>query len=207
MNDGAKSTERLLMQAIAANPRDLQAYCELARAYESGGEPGKAEKTLLRAIEIDPLAHRPWRQLGTLVQQASEPARIRRRLRARLLRSIRKTSTCRIGYGWALLADQDIAAARMVCDSVLDESPDHPEAHLMAGHIHNIMGRSEAAAESYRRALQADPRRTDAMYHLVDLAPPSLSDALTGNLAGLEQGRFAVSAGIREREFLAGAYP
>ena len=178
---GAKSPERLLMQAIAANPRNLRAYCELAQAFEAGGEPGKAEKTLLRAIEVAPLTPRPWRQLGHLYSKLQN---LRGSVDAfeRACALDPQDLACRIGYGWALLADHDIRAANAVCDSVLEVSPDQPEGHVMAGHIHNILGRAGAAAESYRRALQADPRRTDAMYHLVDLDPPALSAALTRDL-------------------------
>ncbi len=174
------------MQAITANPRDLQAYCELARVYEAGGEPGRAEKTLLRAIEIDPLAQTLWRQLGTL---RSKLQSLRGAVDAfeRACALDQQDVACRIGYAWALMADQDISAASAVCNSVLETSPDQPDAHLIAGHIHNIMGRSAAAADSYRRALQIDPRRTDAMYHLVDLAPPPLSDELARTLQGLRE--------------------
>ena len=85
------------------------------------------------------------------------------------------------------MADNDLDAARAVCESVLELSPDQPEAHLMAGHIHNILGHAGAAADSYRRVLRADPRRTDAMYHLVDLDPPTTSAALAGDLRALRE--------------------
>lgn len=184
MSGKEKSAERLLMQAIAANPRDLRAYRELARAYENNGEPGKAEKTLLRAIEIDPLAPWPWRHLGALYGKLQN---LRGAVDAyeRACELDPQDLTCRIGYGWALMADQNIGAASTVCKAILEVSPEQAEAHLMTGHLHNILGHSEAAAESYRRALQADPHRTDALYHLVDLAPPGLSDAITTDLQAL----------------------
>lgn len=182
------------MQAIAADPRNLRGYCELARAYESAAEPRKAEITLLRAIEVDPLAPQPWRQLGHLYTKVQN---LRGSVDAyeRACALDPQDLACRIGYGWALMADQDIRAAKAVCDSVLKEAPDQPEAHLMAGHIHNILGRAEAAAEAYRRVLQADPRRTDAMYHLVDLDPPAQSAAITADLQALRD-----EAGLSPRD-------
>ena len=186
MTPGGTSSESLLMQAIAANPGSLPAYCELARAYESGGEPGKAEKTLLRAIEVDPLAPQPWRQLGHLYSKLQN---LRGSVDAyeRACALDPEDTVGRIGYGWALMADHDIRAASAVCDSLLEEFPGQPDVHLMAGHIHNIMGRAEAAAESYRRALQVDPHRTDALYHLVDLDPSTVPAALTRDLLALRE--------------------
>ncbi len=186
MTPAGASSESLLMQAIAANPGNPQAYCELARAYEAGGEPGKAEKTLLRAIEVDPLAVQPWRQLGHLYSKLQN---LRGSVDAyeRACALDAQDTVTRIGYGWALMADQDIRAAGAVCDSLLQESPGLPDAHLLAGHIHNIMGRAEAAAESYRRALHIDPQRTDALYHLVDLDPSGVPAALTGDLLALSE--------------------
>jgi tetratricopeptide (TPR) repeat protein len=169
---GTSDAQALLKKSIAANPRDIGAYCELAEAFEAGGEPGKAEATLLRAIEVAPLAVQPWRRLGRLYSR-------RQNLRGAVDAFERACALdphdvdSRVGYGWALMANQDLDAARAACQSVLRAAPGQPDAELMAGHIHNILGHAAEAAQAYRRSLQAEPRRTDALYHLVDLEPPA----------------------------------
>ena len=100
MSAAGSSAEKLLMQSIADNPRNIQAYCDLARAYEDVGEPGKAEATLLRAIEVGPLTPQPWRQLGRLYSKLQN-------LRGSVDAFERACSldprdvASRIGYGWA----------------------------------------------------------------------------------------------------------
>ncbi len=175
-----------LIRSIESNPLDLQAYRNLARSYESAGAFRKAELTLRRAIEIEPLHQETWVQLGVLYidrgqwQSAAETFE-----QACALDPTDPTSW--IGHCMTLIATQNIECAVEACSALLEKFPARSESHLLHGHTRKIQGQTERAAESYRRALEIDPRQTEAMFNLVELLPPEPLDPLTENLELLRQ--------------------
>lgn len=173
-----------LIRSIAARPRDLQAYCELAEVYTDGGEYPKADLTLRRVIEIDPMYLQAWVDLGTLCSYREDWRSSADAFERACALDPRKPANW-IRYGAALLAVRDLRAATRVRDTLLTQFPDRWEGHLIAGHLYKIEGQPAAASEAYRRALEHNPRQTDALYNLVDLSPPPAADPLTGNLEKL----------------------
>jgi Flp pilus assembly protein TadD len=179
------SIESLIRQ-IESNPSDARGYCELAGAYRSAGEFRKAELTLLRASEVDPLHHETWVQLGFLYADLEEWQRSADVLEHACTLDPHDPAA-RVGLGMMRIAVQDVHGASEVCATLLEEFPDRSETHLLDGHVKKISGHSEAAAGSYRLALRIDPRQTEAMFNLVDLGPPDPTDPLTATLENLRE--------------------
>jgi tetratricopeptide (TPR) repeat protein len=55
------------------------------------------------------------------------------------------------------LAANDLAAARRQVEAALSLDPSHPAAHMLEGFLHDLGGRDDEAAASYRAALYLDP--------------------------------------------------
>ncbi len=179
------STESLI-RSIESNPLDVRAYCTLAGAYRSAGEFRKAELTLLRAIEVGPLHHETWVPLGLLYADLGDwHAAADAFEHACALDPVDPASW--IGLGLMRIATQDLQAAAEACATLLQKFPDRSESHLIDGHIKKINGQSDQAADSYRRALQIDAHQTEALFNLVDLAPPGPLDPLTETLETLRR--------------------
>ena len=173
-----------LLQAIESNPLDVPAYCALARYYGSAGEFHRAELTLRRAVEIDPLHHGVWCQLGSLYMNRGQWRAAADAFEQATALAPSDAGSL-IGYGMALIATQDLQGAGRVRDTLLRVFSERSETHLIAGHIHKIGGRFADAIDSYRHAISVDPDQTAALFNIVDLQPPGLSDPLTTHLETL----------------------
>lgn len=187
MNVSQQSREPALIRSIAANPRELQNYFSLAELYQAAGESRKAELTFRRIIEIDPMCLRAWVNLGTLLGLREDWRNSADAFERACALDPRDASN-RIRYGAALLSNRDIGPAMQTRDVLLTQFPDRAEGHVLAGHLHKIYGRREAATAAYARAIDIDPAQTDALYNLVDLSPPPVSDPLTQHLEALRTG-------------------
>lgn len=175
---------RSLIQSLKANPLDLSVYFQLAAAYASGGEHEKAQLTLHRVIEIDPVCLEAWVRLGTLHSHLAQwRDSVDAFEQACALAPLDAVSWTR--YAAALIGAQDLGRARGVRNVLLEKFPERTESHLIAGHISRIEGRCDDAVASYLRALRIDPDHTDAIFNLVDLVTPDLSDPLTVRLENL----------------------
>jgi hypothetical protein len=157
----------------------VQAYCKLASSYRSASEFRKAELTLLRAIEVGPLQHEAWVQLGRLYVDLGE-WRAAADVFEHACALVPGDPAGWIGLGLMRIATGDMHGAIDACATLLEKFADRSESHLIEGHIRRIQGEAEAAAESYRRALRLDARQTEALFNLVDLFPPAPADPLTG---------------------------
>lgn len=173
-----------LIRSIETNPLDVSLYLRLAAVYVSNGEYAKARLTLRRAIEIDPLCHEAWIELGAL---HSDLAQWRDSADAfeQACSLAPGAAVGWIGLGSALIGTQDLSTAIDVRDVLLKEYPQRAESHLIAGHISKVQGYFNAAADSYRRAIELDPRQTVAMFNLVELVTPPPADPLTVHLQNL----------------------
>ena len=164
----------------------MQAYCKLASSYQAAGAFGKAEITLLRAIEVGPLHQEAWVQLGRLYVDQGE-WRAAADMFEHASELVPDDPTSWIGLGLMRIATKDMQGAAEVRATLLEKFPDRSESHLIDGHIRKVNGQTEAASECYRRALQLDARRTDAYFNLVDISPPDPTDPLAETLTKLLQ--------------------
>lgn len=184
MSPAARTPEASLIRAIGAAPSELANYFSLARHYREGGQPRKAEMTLRRVIDIEPMHLRAWLELGTLSSHRDDwRSAVDAFERACALDGHDPANWIR--YGAASLANRDLRRATQVRDELVTRFPDRWEGHLLTGHLHKLHGDVAAAGEAYRLALECNPRQTDAWHNLVDLLPPAVSDTQTAQLQGL----------------------
>jgi tetratricopeptide (TPR) repeat protein len=177
--DDPPVSERSLIRSIEANPLDVRAYCALAHAYCASSAFRKAELTFRRAIEIDPFCLDAWIGLGGVHKDLADWASSADAF-ARACDLDGSDISAWFGYGTALLASQDVARATEVRDRLLGEFPAKSEGFLLAGHVARVSGRISEAVGYYRRVLEIDPRQTDAIFNLADVAPMDPNDPWAG---------------------------
>jgi len=183
-NTKPAESERALIDAIARSPRDPENYFALAASFVARGRLQQAESTLSRALEIHPSSLRAWLDLGRLYSRREDWRRAADAFE-RACALAPDEAEGWIGYGTALFALHDTRAAAEVRDRLLARFPERFESHLLAGHFYKVHGSTELAMAAYLRALQARPEQTDALYNLVELRTPPLSDSLTITLERL----------------------
>jgi tetratricopeptide (TPR) repeat protein len=175
---------RSLISALQANPLELGKYCLLAKAFATAGEFQKAEFTLRRALDIDPLYADAWLELGAVSSILGEWAKsVNAYERACALQPANLSAW--VGYAIALIANQDVRRAAETHNTLLQRFPVASESHLISGHISKVRGEFAEASDSYRRAIDIDPLQTEAIFNLVDIAPPTTSDPFTKRLERL----------------------
>jgi tetratricopeptide (TPR) repeat protein len=173
-----------LLQIIGSNPLDIPTYCKLAGLYESAGEGQKAHLTLRRALEIDPLHPEAWIRLGIHHMNLGEWRNAADAFERSTVISPTDASGW-MGGGMASIASQNLRTACKMRDTLMMKFADRAETHLIAGHVSKIGGHFGAAADSYQRALALNPGQVEALYNLVDLTSPALTDPLTERLESL----------------------
>ena len=63
----------------------------------------------------------------------------------------------------------DLAGAEALYREILDADPGHADANHLLGVIHHQTGNSEKAVEQITRALEANPKFTEAHFNLAEM--------------------------------------
>ena len=79
------------------------------------------------------------------------------------------------------------AVALDMFDSILKKVPQDPVTHVSRGHALKTGGQTEAAIESYRRAIQNQPMHCEAWYSLANLKTYQFSSAELGTMEQLDK--------------------
>ena len=184
------NAEVVLLDTMAAGVWSMAAYTLLASIERALNQPTREARALEQALaaacagsESDDTVHL-WTRLGAVRAwlgdvDASAAAY------ERAVRVEPENFWAQQGLARARLALQDLEGAGRSAKELERRFPEAAFAHLFAGHLHKALGDTPAACESYRRALERDGTLGEALYNLVDLAPPEPDDAIAARAAEL----------------------
>lgn len=134
----------------------------LARAHLANHEPGLAEESLRRAVELDPSDAGSRGDLIDLLQRAGRGgeavAMLRQLAKDRPKDVVIQTAALRVA-----LASRDYAFAGSIVDTVRSIEGEPARAALFAGMLAEAQGHGEAAVKAYRESLLADPTGQEAL--------------------------------------------
>lgn len=188
-----------VLDLLQRRPECIDAYVLLARIERANGRLEQATAALQRAASIDPDRADLWSSLGELYG-----------LRANWREAA-------IAYGRAAMqenAPEHLAAQAMAQlaaqqhDSAFATSrdlssrfPHAPSAMLVESHVHKTRGEFGSAISTYEQVLAADPRCATALFNIVDLRTPPVSDKLTRHVQELSQDESLDDASRADLEF------
>jgi arylsulfatase A-like enzyme/Tfp pilus assembly protein PilF len=159
----AAGAEREAVQALAAfragleaNPRNPQAWYQLAvRALELR-QTRTAEEALLRAIEVNPRLAQAHNALGALDLAKGELDLAEKRVREALAITP-QLPTARYNLGRVLEARGQLAQATSMYEAELSTNPRHGRAHLKLAQISKRQGDQTAYVDRLRRGVEQAP--------------------------------------------------
>lgn len=156
----------VLVQILAVEPADDQAWCLLAAAHLGAGRYRAAVAAASSAITLAPTDDRPYRlasiahrhlgNIGAAVAAANEACKLAPhewRAYACLARA-------------QLATEVDFMAAGQAAASALRLAPSEPDAHFTAGQVSYAQERWKAARAHQERALSLDPTHSGALNEL-----------------------------------------
>jgi tetratricopeptide (TPR) repeat protein len=152
----------------------------------SAGEFPRAELTLRRAIEINPLHQEAWARLGALYAHLGRWQDAVDALEQACALDLQDYDSA-VAYAEALIATQDLQTATQVSASLLNRFPGRSGPHLIEGHLHKIQGQVSHALRSYQRALEFDPEQSEVLFNVAELRPADSSLPLLERLTQLRQ--------------------
>lgn len=164
--DGAIGLMNWLLQR---NPKDLQATLMLASLQDSGkSDPAAAEKTLLKALEIEPRFVEAHKALILLKLRARDNVAANERLKQLIKVAPRHSSTL---YATALTAytSGDTKRAREAMEQLLRTFGGSGDLQALAGHIEAQAGSLIKAESHLGKAVQLLPDRPAVRIALTDV--------------------------------------
>ena len=177
-----------LAQRIHSSPENVGSYHQLAAELLARGELRRAEFTLHRAIEIEPLNPKSWQLQGALAGRAGRWMDAATALQS-AVRCNEKDVSIGLGYAASLIRAQKLSEAEQTVQRILEVDPKVSDAHLLMGHIAKIRGLTDRAANSYRRALELNSECAEAIFNLTEISVPSPTDPLTKQLLRMRNGQ------------------
>ena len=142
-------------RSLELDPLNLEAYVELATAYEDSGEPDKAEAAIDRAVRTGPDDWQTHQQIGRfLFYERFQPARAAEHFR-RVIELLPDSSVGYASLGACLFYLDDRAGARKNLERAAAIGPTYWGLHDLAT-LEYFEGNYADASERYRQALAID---------------------------------------------------
>lgn len=176
-----------LIRALANGAPPAAAYRLLADVEHRLNNPAREARALEQALAAGASApsSRPehiWTRLGAIRASLGDAgAAVAAYQQA--IRIAPDKPAARYGIAMARLANQDFDGARQVVEDLQLRFPEIARTHLLAGHVHKAFGNAARAAECYRRALDGESTLGEALYNLVEMAPPAPDDSIAARAA------------------------
>lgn len=142
-------------KALQINPRSAGAHANLGQVHLMRNEPEQAVVELRRALEANPRhmdAHKHLAMAFIRLQRWQEAEQV-----VRKGLELRAEPSFHYLLGVALFKQGRLEEAETELGRALEVSPEHPDALRQMGLIRHRQGRTEEAAEFYRRSLQQAP--------------------------------------------------
>lgn len=154
-------------QAIALEPRALDAWYRLAAALHNANRRDQAEAWFLRLVERWPEHGRSHHNLGRIAQRAGAVAEAARRFeRARALEP--GHADCHYELAVTRFSEGDATAAAAGFRTAVGLDPDRTHAHLNLGLVLRALDRHVEAAVALEIACRQDPTLIEAHHALGD---------------------------------------
>jgi len=183
--------EAALLGAIGAGVRSVEALTLLADIESALKRPTREARALEEALAVvrdgsqTAEAVHLWTRLGAIRAKRGDMM-LSVAAYERAVQIDPDNFESQRGLARSRLALQDLEGAKRCARELERRFPESAFAHLFAGHIHKAFGDKKAACESYLRALERDNALGEALYNLVDLAPPEPTENVATLAAELD---------------------
>jgi tetratricopeptide (TPR) repeat protein len=148
-------------KVIAANPRSLSTYFDLASAYLGKGEPEQAREPMTGALKLDPQNPRVYSMMGVVENRlGNKDEAIKLFQRALELDPRFEEAYVNMAALWQQAGDLD--KAEEAVRTVLKSTPTHAGAHSRLGSLLLVKGKLSEAEAELRAALKTDPYHAQA---------------------------------------------
>jgi|CXWL01.1.fsa_nt_gi tetratricopeptide (TPR) repeat protein len=158
----------LYRQALASDPKNVDALRLLGVACSLLGLRAEAEDSARRAVALAPNYSQAWVDFGTVLSDLGKREEaVQAFLRAVSLRPNDQAAHVRLGH--ALVIADEIEMAERAYRKALEMRQDDPYCLMGLGHALKTLGRTEEAITCYRSSLAIDPTLGEAWWALADL--------------------------------------
>lgn len=147
--------------AAAARSTESQQLAQQARQAEDRGDERAAELLLTAAVSRNPADCETRLELSELLLQHGSLDDATAHLR-RLVVQNPDDPRGYVRLAEALYHQQHYGEAATLLDQALEMDPEHAQALLLRGRLHELAQRDDRALEAYHRAMHADPDEEDA---------------------------------------------
>ena len=157
--------------AVEQRPDSAGALANVGRALVYQGRFAEAEEHLRRARELDPRSTTAHQNLGEALRKQQRYLEAVESYRA-VLEIDARFALAHAGMGMALFEAQHYAEALAAMEQALALQPALPSTgslHLFMGRAARELGRLDAAADSFRRAMELDPDHVEPVLDLANL--------------------------------------
>jgi Flp pilus assembly protein TadD len=198
------TAEKLLQQAIAIDPNNLDAYGMLGRLYATQRRLGDATTQFEKLAERQPKSVSAHTITGILLDMQHRPDDARRKYE-RALEVDPRAAVAANNLAWIHAeTGGNLDIALQLAQTAKAQLPDRPEVNDTLGWIYHKKGLSAMAVTPLLQSVQKDPTNATYHYHLgmayagsgeKDKARASLQKALSldGNFSGAAEARHALS--------------
>ena len=152
-------------QRAEANSASADGSGSVAMLLHAYDQLDVAEAWYRHAAQLDPAAFDWAYLLGVVQAERGRPEEASRSLRDAVSKRPRDVPV-RLKLAEVLLARSDLDASAALCEEILKERPQTPQAHYGLGRIEATRGRPAAAVERFRRATELFPGYGAAHYAL-----------------------------------------
>lgn len=179
--------EEVLTRALVAGAEPVAVYSLLADIQRALDRPTREAHALEQALAAgasassdNPALH--WTRLGAIrASQGDLASAVAAYEQA--VHTEPDNLAAWYGLAQARLALQDLEGARRSVELLVRRFPEVARTHLLAGHLHKVFGDTAQARDCYRRALEREPNLGEALYNLVEMAPPAPDDSIAARAA------------------------
>jgi Flp pilus assembly protein TadD len=167
------AAEKLLLPAVAANPKDSTAWYDLGYVYKATKRRPEAIDAYTKCLAIKPDIYQATLSLGLLLAQDGKDAEAAKYMKLALKLMPPNTSAADKALNWKTLGEieqkSDPADAAVAFRKASELAPKDIESHLLAGRMLSTNKDFAGAEKEYRAALALDPHSKDALTGLIDL--------------------------------------
>ena len=153
---------------VRRRPQNSMAHYLKAITLAGKGKSKAAQQELVNTVELNPRLLDARLALAKLYLRERNQVLARQQIEAALNLAPRDIRA-RMLSGNLKILEQDAKGAEAVFKEVIEEAPDYVAAYVRLGLLYNFMGRQGEALENFEKALQVNPRQTDALALMVNI--------------------------------------